>query len=449
MNGWQSTRTRRVTLAAMLSVATVLIAPQVGHADNGQDLAKAPPEQVGMSTQRLARISAIFKRDVDQGKLPGAVMMVARKGKLVFAEAVGFQDKNAARPMSLNSIFRVYSMSKSLTSVAAMTLVEDGTIQLADPISKYLPAFKRMVVSVPKIDPALVRLTYTMVPAEREITIQDLLRHTAGLAYGELTTNTPVRDAYVKAGFVAQSGPDFDIRGMTADEQVERLSKAPLATQPGAMWEYSIAVDVLGRVLEAATGKRLSEVLDERLFKPLKMADTSFWVPKNKIDQLAQPLPVDPITGLPNILFDMSTPPKNDSGGAGIASTATDYLRFAQMLLNKGQLDGMRLLSPTTVRLMTADHLGTRIDDMVAPVTALLGTPGYTFGLGFAVRRSDGIVGEPGSAGEFLWTSFAGSFFWIDPKEQIVAVYMTQSPGPLRGHYRRLFKQLVYQAVVD
>jgi CubicO group peptidase (beta-lactamase class C family) len=430
-------------LAAALTLALFAVVAEA------QGLPRASPEAVGMSSQRLARLSQAMKAEVDQRKLPGAVVFIARRGKLVFAESFGFEDEGARKPMALDAIFRIYSMTKPLTSVAAMSLVEEGRLQLTDPISKFLPAMKILQVSVPHADQVFARVTYATVPAEREITVHDLLRHTSGLAYGEITQNAPVKDAYTKAGVYLPGVRDYDSREMTAAEQVERMAKAPLAHQPATVWEYSLAVDVLGRVVEAASGKRLSELVDERIVRPLKLTDTGFWVPKEKLGRLAQPLPTDPASGQPNRLFDVSAPPKNDSGGAGAVSTAADYLRFAEMLLEGGQLEGARVLSRTTVDLMTSDHLGARIATPVNPGEFLIGTPGYTFGLGFAVRQAPGVAGVPGSPGEFMWAGYAGTYFWVDPKEKLVAVYMTQAPSPIRAYYRRLVKQLVYQAIVD
>jgi CubicO group peptidase (beta-lactamase class C family) len=430
-------------LAAALALAVLAVAGEA------QGLPKASPESVGMSAQRLARLSQAMKAEIDQHKLPGAVVLVARRGKLVFAERYGFQDAAAGKLMEFETIFRIYSMTKPLTSVAAMTLVEEGRMQLTDPISKFLPAMKNLQVSVPRTDQVFARVSYVTVPAEREITVHDLLRHTSGLAYGEITQNAPVKEAYTKAGVYLPGVRDYDSRDMTPEEQVEGMAKAPLAHQPGTVWEYSLAVDVLGRVIEAASGKRLSELVDERIARPLRMTDTGFWVPKEKLGRLAQPFPTDPASGQPNRLFDVSAPPKNDSGGAGAVSTGADYLRFAEMLLEGGQLEGARVLSRATVELMTSDHLGTRIATPVNPGEVLIGTPGYTFGLGFAVRQGPGMAGVPGSPGEFMWAGYAGTYFWVDPKEKLVAVYMTQAPSPIRAYYRRLMKQLVYQAIVD
>lgn len=436
---------RRLFLALVASVAVIATAPAWAR----EALPKASPEQAGMSAQRLARISDVLKQEVEQGKLPGAVVMVARRGSVVYTDAIGFQDKETGQRMTMDSVFRIYSMTKPLVSVAAMMLVEDGKIQLTDPVSKFLPPMKGVQVSVPKTDPVFARVTFAMAAADREMTVQDLLRHTSGLAYGEITSNAPVKNAYAQAGVFQPGVRDYDSREMTPAEQVERMAKAPLAHQPGTVWEYSLSSDMLGRVVEAASGKRLSEFLDERLFKPLKMDDTAFWLAKENSARLAQPFATDPASGQPNKVIEVAAQPKNDSGGAGAVSTAADYLRFAQMLLNGGQLDGARVLSRTTVNLMTSDHLGTRISAPLSPGELLLGTPGYTFGLGFAVRQGNGVAGVPGSAGEFLWAGYAGTFFWVDPKEEIVGVYMTQAPSPIRASYRRLFKQLVYQAVVD
>ena len=414
-----------------------------------ESLPTAKPEDLGLSSQRLQRIGEVFKQEVDQGKLPGAVMVVARKGKVVYSEVVGFQDKETQppKPMAKDAIFRAYSMTKPLVSVAAMILMEEGKLELTDPISKFLPEFKNLQVSVAQTDP-FGKVTYVLTPAEREPTVQDLLRHSAGLAYGEITANAQVKEAYTKAG-VFRPDIEYNARDLTPEEEVTNLAKAPLIHQPGTRWEYSLAVDVLGRVVEKASGMRLEEFLDERLFKPLKMADSGFYVPQNKMPRVAEALKTDPASGAPNKLIDVSVPPKNASGGAGSVSTADDYLRFSQMLLNGGELDGAQILSPTTVKLMTSDHLGPYIRPVVEPGELLLGVKGYTFGLGFAVRKEPGLAGVPGSQGEFMWAGYAGSYFWVDPKQQLVGVLMTQAPGPSRAYYRKLFKQLVYGSIVN
>jgi CubicO group peptidase (beta-lactamase class C family) len=440
---------KRWMLAAALFGALLVTASSAWSQVNLLGLEQAPPEQVGVSKEKLGRIHDALQENVADGKLAGTVVLVARKGKLIYADTAGFQDKDEGKPMALDSIFRIYSMTKPLVSVAAMMLVEDGKIELTDPISKFFPAFKGQQVSVARPEGEFARMTYTTVPADREIIVQDLLRHSAGLAYGEITLNAPVKDAYTKAGLYQPGVRDYDARDLTPAEEVERLAKAPLAHQPGTVWDYSLAVDLLGRVVEAASGKRLADFLAQRMFEPLKMQDTGFWVPGAKIARVAQPLAVDFASGQPIKLIDVAKEPKNDSGGAGGVSTAADYLRFAQMLLNGGQLDGTRVLSRTTVSLMTSDHLGTRIAAPTTPGELLLGTPGYTFGLGFAVRQGAGVAGVPGSAGEFMWAGYAGTYFWVDPKEELVAVYMSQAPSTARAYYRKLVKQLVYAAIVN
>ena len=413
-----------------------------------QALPRAEPGKVGLSAERLERIEQAFSREIDGGKLPGAVIMVARDGQLAYAKTIGFRDKDANAPLAEDSIFRIYSMTKPLVSVAAMILMEEGRLQLPDPVSKYLPELAKLQVSVPQLDP-YGKVTYSTVPAERPITVQDLLRHTAGLGYGEITQNAVVRDGYAKAGLYKPGERDYDARNLTPEEEVKALAQVPLIHQPGTRWEYSLASDLLGRVVEKASGMRLADFLKKRVFDPLKMKDTGFSVPQAELARLAEPLAKDPATGTDNRLIDVSQVPANDSGGAGAVSTAADYLRFTQMLLNGGELDGVRILSPTTVKLMASDHLGTRIQPVVSPGEQLLGTPGYTFGLGFMVRPEAGIAGVPGSKGEFMWAGYAGTFFWIDPVEDITAVMMTQAPGPSRPYYRKLIKQLVYQAVVE
>jgi CubicO group peptidase (beta-lactamase class C family) len=406
---------------------------------SGAPIATGTPESVGMSTARLARLTGAFQKEIADKKLPGVVMMVSRRGRLVYSSALGLRDPKGTDPMRTNSMFRIYSMTKPIVSVGAMLLVEDGTLLLTDPVSKWLPAFKDVKVWTQNGE----------VAAERPMTVQDLLRHTAGLAYGELTQNATVKDALAKAGLFKPGVIEFDARDMTGAEQVERLAKIPLLYQPGSTWEYSLASDLLGRVVEAASGKRLGDFLSERIFKPLKMTDTAFWVTEANKARLAEPFEKDAVAGTPIKLIDVGNQPGNDSGGAGAVSTAGDYLRFAQMLANGGSLDGQRIISRTTLKLMTSDHLGSRLP--LAPTLGgnVLGASTYTFGLGFAVRPGDGIAPFSGSAGDFNWGGYAGTFFWVDPKEQLVATLMVQSAGSLRLFHRLLYRQLVYQAIVD
>src|SRR5467141_2378649 len=429
--------------AGVACAGLLLVFPAWGL--GAQPLPVAKPEQVGMSSQKLAKISQVLKKEADDGSFRGAVVMVARKGKLVYQDAVGMQTVSAK--MTPEAIFRIYSMTKPLVSVAAMMLVEDGTIQLTDPVSKYLPGFDKLQVSVATKNDAGAT-TYTLVPQERQMTVQDLLRHTSGLAYGEITQNAPVKEGLERIG-VFRKDMDYEARNLAPAEQIEKMATVPLAFQPSTTWHYSLSVDMLGRVVERASGKRLADFLEERLFKPLRMKDSGFWVPAAKMPRLAESLEKDRFAGRGFPLIDVSAPPKNDSGGAGGVSTAADYLRFCQMLMNGGTLDGARVLSRTTVKLMTSDHLGNFIQQPVQPGELLLGTKGYSFGLGFAVRTSDGVAGVPGAAGEFMWAGYAGTYFWVDPKEQVAAVLMTQAASPQRAYFRKLVKQLVYQAITD
>jgi CubicO group peptidase (beta-lactamase class C family) len=282
-------------------------------------------------------------------------------------------------------------------------------------------------------DPATGQSTFELVPARREITIQDLLRHTSGFTYGGRTTNAMVKEAYAKAG--------VDARDLTNAQLVERLATVPLVHQPGTAWEYSRSTDVLGRLVEVVSGKSLGKFLAERIFTPLAMKDSGFYVPRDRLARVAQPFAVDPATGDKISLIDVTAPPTYESGGGGGVSTTDDYVRFAQMLLNGGRLDGARLLSRTTVAFMTADHLG-RMSESHR-------TPGYTFGLGFSVRKDVGLAGQSGSVGEYGWAGAGGTYFWVDPREQVAAILMTQAPGPSRTYYRQLFKELVQQALVD
>jgi CubicO group peptidase (beta-lactamase class C family) len=432
---------RRALVALPLAAAVVAAyAPTRALAGSEPPLPAAEPEEVGLDPARLARIRPFIEREVAENRLPGAVVMIARRGKLAYAEAIGFRDKAAGTPMSLDTIFRIYSMTKPMTSVAALMLVEEGRLQLTDPVARHLPAFQTMQVSVPQPDAALARMGYTQVPQARPMTVQDLLRHTSGLTYGQRTLNGPARDAYRRLGL-------YDTMSLSPEEFTRRAAEAPLVHQPGTTFEYGISTDVLGRVVEAISGKTLDAFLDERLFRPLRMADSGFWLGPERIGRLAVHLGVDPAANnQPIRMFDPSKPPGNASGGGGALATAADYMRFAQMLANGGVLDGARILSPETVRLMTADHLA----GMAQPTrVGGLGTPGYGFGLGFAVRLQDGIAGVHSNAGQYLWSGYGGTHFWVDPKAELVAVYMTAAPSVERAAYRRLIQQLVHSAIVQ
>jgi CubicO group peptidase (beta-lactamase class C family) len=398
-------------------------------------LPSASPEEVGLSKERLARIGSALSRQIEAKSFPGAVAIVVRKGRVAYFETVGQLDPTTGTPMSKDAIFRLYSMTKPFASVAAMMLVEEGRMRLTDPVGMYLPQLAKLEVAVPTTD-ASGNLSYRTVAAERQVTVYDLMRHTSGLVYGSFTPNAHIKDLYAKAN-VAWAG-------VTPQEQIETLSKVPLAHQPGTAWEYGMSTDVVGRVVEAITGSSLGRFLEERVFRPIQMPDTTFHVPADKAKRIAQPLATDRATGKPIRLHDVTVAPKNDAGGAGAAATAMDYARFLQMLANGGQIDGRRLLARTTVRHMTSDHLGD-----IKPAHQTL-APGYGFGLGFAVRRADGLNGAPGSAGEYTWGGAGGTAFWVDPKEQLVAVLMTQAqPGPWQREFKELFRQLVYQSIVD
>jgi CubicO group peptidase (beta-lactamase class C family) len=398
-------------------------------------LPEAKPEDAGVSSQRLERLTAGMQRLVDSGELAGMVVMVARRGKLVYQKSFGLQDKAKSVPMSMDSIFRMYSMTKPVVSVAAMILVEEGKLSLEEPISKYLPEFKDMRVGVESFDPATGAQSFYTVPAKRQITVQDLLRHTSGFTYG-VTPKTQVQKLYGQAGLFSQK--------WTLDSFCKELAKLPLQYEPGTVWEYGHSSDVLGRVVEAASGQQLDRFLEERIFKPLKMADTAFEVPPAKQSRLAQPQ-VDPQTGKVAELIDVTQPATFFAGGHGLSSTAGDYLRFAQMLANGGELDGVRILGPRTIAFMASDHvLGSGIERGSNWIPG----NGYGFGLGFAVRRETGESTWPGSVGEFFWAGYAGTYFWIDPKEQLVPVYMSQEPNR-RQHYRVIFRDLVYQSLLD
>jgi CubicO group peptidase (beta-lactamase class C family) len=426
---------RAGTVAALLVPLLLISGAAAPGLAAAQGLPTAKPEEVGLSSARLARTTEIVKGEIAKGRYPGAVALVARRGKVAYFEALGRRDPQSGAPMTKDAIFRLYSMTKPFTSVAMMMLVEDGKVLLNDPVSRYLPAFKNLQVSVPRVDAQTGKVAYSLVPTEREMTIQDLLRHTSGLVY-EDTSHPEVSAAYLKEGVTWQN--------VTPAEQIERLARVPLAHQPGSAWEYSYSTDVTGRVIEAITGGTLGQFFQERIFAPLSMTDTGFLVPAAKAGRLAQPFAKDPVTGEPVVLLDVTVPQKNDAGGAGAAGTAGDYARFSQMLLDGGHLGGTRLLGRATVAQMTADHLGD------IPVASPILARGYGFGLGFAVRKETGLHWVTGSAGEYRWSGAAGTAFWVDPKEQMVVVWMAQGqPGQRRAEDRDLFRQLVQAALVD
>ncbi len=398
-------------------------------------LPEATPDSVGISSERLKRLDATFQKIIDDKELPGVTLTIARKGKLVYQKSFGFQDREKSTPMSNDSIFRIYSMTKPIVSVAAMILVEEGKLQLAEPISKYIPEFKEMKVGIDTVD-ANGAVSFSTVPAKRQITVQDLLRHTSGLTYGApLNDKTTVQKMYKEAG-VGLASPSLI-------EFVKAIAKLPLAYEPGTTYEYSHSTDVLGRVVEVASGKNLDEFLRERILGPLKMNDTAFILPSEKLGRMAEPQP-NRETGAKQVLLDFSKPTGFFAGGHGLASTAGDYTRFCQMMLNGGELEGARILGSRTVAYMASNHVGPNIG------VGTVWNPGngYGFGLGFAVRKETGLAEWPGSIGDYYWGGYAGTYFWMDPKEQLTVTYMSQEINR-RNHYRILVRDLVYQALID
>ena len=406
-----------------------------GLAAQAAPLPEAKPEDVGMSTQRLERVTATMKRAVEAGDIAGAVVMIARKGKLVYQQSIGMQDKAKGIPMAPDSIFRAYSMTKPIVSVAAMILVEEGRMSLEEPISAYLPEFKNMTVAVETFSATGAASVHT-IPAKRQISVQDLLRHTSGLTYGVfLPKTTQLRKLYDEAKLWSQP---------SLDEFCKALAKLPLRYEPGTTWEYGHSTDVLGRLVEVVSGQSLDAFVAARILKPLKMVDTDWYVPAEKMNRFAQPLPGTEKNWLPETILDFSKPPAVPAGGHGMVTTAGDYLRFSQMLLNGGELDGVRILGPRTLRYMASDHV---LGSGIARGTFLPGW-GYGFGLGFGVRLEQGQSDWIGTPGDFYWGGYAGTYFVVDPKEQLVPVMMFQAPEK-RQHYRNLFRGVVYQAILD
>jgi CubicO group peptidase (beta-lactamase class C family) len=394
-------------------------------------LPRAKPESVGMSSVRLARIGEVLKADVDKGRLPGAVVAVARNGKLVYYEAIGWRDKEANAPMPKDAIFSIASMTKPMSSVALMQLFEEGKVLVSDPVGKHLPMLANMRVAPDHEKPG------ETVPAVRQMTVQDILRHTSGLLYGGRGTSALHKMYPPSSGL---SGTN-----MTSEEFLAKLGGVPLAYQPGTVWDYSLATDVVGLTVEAARGRKLGEVLGERIWKPLGMVDTSFTIPAEKHNRYARWFAIDPGTGKPDYVLNLTQPLKFECGGGCGASTAGDYVRFAQMLLDKGSLGGAHILSKKTVEYMTSDHIGPEVNNRITATVPYLN--GYGFGLGFAVRRQDGMGGAVGSAGEFTWSGAYGTYFWVDPKEHLVVVVMSHAPASYRSSLRPLVSALVYQAI--
>jgi CubicO group peptidase (beta-lactamase class C family) len=400
------------------------------------------PEDVGLSSERLKRITDVLKSDVDKGLIPGAVVLVARHGKIAFHQALGLRDREAGAPMAPDTIFRIASMTKPFTSVSAMMLAEEGKLIIAEPVSRYLPKFANLKVGIDTDSTTVTLSSLASAPLQREMTVHDLLRHTSGLTYGPLT-GTALKQAYEDAKVA-------DIR-QTNEEMVAKLAKLPLAYQPGSTWQYSLSTDVLGRVVEVVSGMSLDAFIAERICKPLGLADTSFDAADPA--RAAEPQIDASLGKRPPMLREATTRLTWISGGSGLLSTAADYARFTHMLLNGGELGGKRLLSPTTVALMASDHLPPGIaygPNMRTMFGTLAPVPenGIGFGLGFAVRTHVGRNPLPGSAGDYSWSGVSGTYFWIDPRQQLVAILMMQAPIQ-RLHYRYLMRTMVYQAIVE
>ena len=389
-------------------------------------LPHAQPEQIGLSPVRLQKMSDAFKREVDKGTVPGMTVMVVRRGQIGHFEAIGRQGPVATAPMAHNTIFRIFSMTKPIVSVGIMMLLEEGHVLLSDPVAKFIPEFARQKVGVERNG------KLELVPVQNPMTIQDLLRHTSGITYDH-TGNGLVQQLY-------KNSP-LRNRKITNAEHATMVAELPLICQPGAEWNYSRSTDILGRIIEIISGKSLGAFLTERILAPLQMAETAFYTAAENAGRLAEAFPNDPWSGEKVQLFDMLEKPVMESGGGGLVSTTMDYARFCQMLLNGGALDGNRIIGRKTLELMASDHLAPEVK-----IQGALMPPGHGFGLGFAVRRQRGIAPFPGSVGEFFWSGRAGTFFWIDPTEELFAVFMMQGPEQ-RQYMRLLLRDLVFAAV--
>lgn len=414
-------------------VAALLLGFALLGSAAAQGLPIARPDQVGLSAERLTRVSDWLRAEVAARKVPGAVILVLRGGKVAYLDAVGQRDPARVGPMKPDDLFRIYSMTRPIVTVAAMMLVEEGKLVLEAPVARYIPAFAGVKVGVETTD-AQGRKTLELQPARRPMTVQDLMRHTAGLTYG-----------FFGAGMVKQMYRDNGISAEGAISNAEfadRIAKMPLAWQPGSTWDYSHATDVLGRVIEVVSGQTLGAWLKARLFEPLGMADTAFHVvdPMRQA-RLAEPFAGDTIVaGEP--LFDPRRAAAMESGGGGLTSTAGDYARFLAMLRNGGMLDGRRYLSPATLAFMTSDHL----NPAVVRTALYLPGPGYGFGLGFAVRTSAGEAAYPAAVGEYYWGGAGGTYMWVDPVNDLQVVFMMQSPKQ-RVEYRPILRQMIYGAI--
>jgi CubicO group peptidase (beta-lactamase class C family) len=414
-----------------LFAALLLIAASHAFADSA---VRTDPSGAGLSPAGLARIDAYINNEIATDKIPGALMMIERHGKLGYSATFGVRDPGTKVGMTDDTIFRIYSMSKPITSVAAMMLVEEGKLMLDEPVAKYIPAFANVKVGVEKKGEDGV-VGIDLVAVKRPMTIQDLLRHTSGITYGFFGEGA-VKKAYVDAKIFSE---DADNAGFA-----EKIAKLPLAYQPGTTWDYSHSTDILGRVVEVVSGKSLYEFEKERILDPLGMKDTAFYVTDPaKQALIAEPFPTDRTIGNDAVVNDPRIKLKWESGGGGMVSTIGDYVRFVRMVANGGTLDGKRYLSPKTIAYMGSNHIGPAAG--VVPGPYYLPGPGFGFGLGFAVRTDAGVSPIEGSVGEMNWSGAAGTTFWIDPKEDMFVVFMAQTVSQ-RGRIRATLKNLVYGA---
>ena len=417
-----------------IALALLLLHPIAYAPAHAFDTKTVAPADVALSAERLDRVGAWLKGEVAAKKIPGAVLMVSRHGKTAYFESFGVQDPATGAPMTKDSLFRIYSMTKPITTVAAMMLVEEGKLTLETPLSTLIPAFKDMKVAVekPAVDGAPAQVE--MVPAARQITIQDLMRHTSGLTYGFFGDSAAKR-AYI--------GAKIDAGTVSNAEFAENIAKMPLGFQPGSTWDYSYSTDLLGRVVEIVSGKPLGTFFKERIFDPLGMTDTAFYVTDAaRQARMAEPLPDDRAIGKDVEMGDPRIKRDAEPGGQGLVGPASDYARFAQMLMNGGELDGKRYLSPETIAFMASDHLGPTVERG----KLYLPGPGYSFGLGFAVRTGEGLSAFPSNPGEYYWGGAGGTYFWIDPKADLFVVFMMQS-SKHRLPYRSILRNMVYGAI--
>jgi CubicO group peptidase (beta-lactamase class C family) len=406
-------------------------------AQNGDPLPRGKAEDVGMSSERLAEIAKVINADIGQGRLPGAVIAVARRGKLVYYEAFGFRDKAAGVAMTKDTIFNIASMTKPMVALAALQLQERGKLLVDDPLAKYFPEFAKMEVA--ELNAGGDTIT-GKVPAKQPITLRHLMMHTSGLIYGG-RGNTAVHKLYPGGSGVA---------GTTMDgkEFMDELAKLPLLNQPGAVWDYGFGLDLLGQVVEKVSGQKLGQYFQDNILKPLGMSDTGFFIPPEKAARYAKAFDKDPDTGLAqNVAPVLTQPLKFECGGGCLSSTVSDYMRFALALLNKGAYGETRILGRKTAEYMLTNQMGPDVKSLIANADPTRAD--YGFGLGLAVRTEAGRGKLMGSVGDFNWPGASGTNWWADPKEELAVVFMAHSPGPIRWHYRQVINALVYQAIVD